>query len=213
MTQFDILVFALLAISGFIGFSRGAVREVAAFAALILAAGLAVFGLPVFAPIFRGFIHPDWLGSVAAVVGVFLIAFIALRLIGSGVARQVQSTQMLGFLDRSLGLLIGLGRGLIVLGALYLMFNAATPQDLRPAWMTGARTWPTAARMGELIKSFAPQGLDLAGRLKPAFDRAVHEGSGDKTTTDVYEARVPGPPDPGTPDSGTPDSGRPETTR
>ena len=208
MTQFDILVFGLLGISGFIGFTRGAVREVAAFAALILAAGLAVFGLPVFAPIFRGFIHPGWLGSVAALVGVFLITFIALRLIGSGVARQIQSTQMLGFLDRSLGLLIGLGRGLIVLGALYLMFNAATPQDLRPAWMTGARTWPTAVRMGDLIRAFAPQGLDLAGRLKPGLERAVREGSGDKTTTEVYEPRKPDPADPGRPDPGLP-----ETTR
>ena len=121
----------------------------------------------------------------------FGVAFIALRLIGAGIARQVQNTQMLGFLDRSLGLLIGLGRGLIVLGALYLLFNAATPEDLRPRWITGARTWPIASNMGRLLETLAPQGLDVAGRLKPAFDRAVGEGSGDRSTTDGYEAREP----------------------
>jgi membrane protein required for colicin V production len=164
------------------------VREVFALAALVVAAGLAVFGLPAFGPLVRKVVQPDWLGTMAAIVLVFIIAFIALRLIGAGLARRVQNTQMLGFLDRSLGLLIGLGRGLIVLGALFLMFNAATPEDLRPRWITGAKTWPLAANMGRLLDELAPKGLDVAGRLKPAFDRAV---SGDRTTTDGYEAREP----------------------
>ena len=187
MTQFDLLVLALLGVSAAVGFLRGAVREIAALLALVVAAGLAVFGLPVFGPIFRGFIHPGWLGTLASIVIVFVVAFVALRLIGAGVARAVQSTA-LGFLDRSLGLLIGLGRGLVVLGALYLMFNAATPQDLRPKWITGARTWPLATSMGRLLDELAPKGLDVAGRLKPAFDRAVSDGSRDRTTTEGYEA-------------------------
>lgn len=196
MTQFDFLVLGLLGVSAAVGFARGAVREVFALAALVVAAGLAVLGLPVFAPMVRDVVQPGWLGTVAALVLVFVVAFVALRLIGAGVARQVQNTQMLGFLDRSLGLLIGLGRGLIVLGALYLMFNAATPEDLRPRWMTGAQTWPIASNMGRLLESLAPQGLDVAGRLKPAFDRAVGEGSGDRTATDGYEAREPASTDP-----------------
>lgn len=191
MTQFDFLVLALLGISAAVGFFRGAVREIAALVALVVAAGLAIFGLPVFGPMVREAVRPGWLGTAAALVLVFAIAFIALRLIGAGIARQVQSGQMLGFLDRSLGLLIGLGRGLIVLGALFLMFNAATPEDLRPKWITEARTWPIASNMGRLIQGLAPRGLDLADRLKPGFDRAVREGSGDRSATDRYEAREP----------------------
>ncbi|MBL8773183.1 MAG: CvpA family protein [Phenylobacterium sp.] len=192
MTQLDLLVLALLGVSAAVGFVRGAVREVFALLALVLAAGLAVFGLPAFGPMVREVVQPDWLGTIATLVLVFAAAFIALRLIGAGLARSVQKTQMLGFLDRSLGLLIGLGRGLIVLGALYLMFNAATPEDLRPRWITQAQTWPLAANMGRLLDELAPKGLDVAGRLKPAFDRAV---SGDNTTTEGYEAREPAVPD------------------
>lgn len=191
MTQFDILVLGLLLISAAVGFVRGAVREVFALLALVAAAGLSIFGLPVFGPLVRDVVKPEWLGTVASLALVFVVAFVALRLIGAAIARHVQSTQMLGFLDRSLGLLIGLGRGLIVLGALFLMFNAATPQDLRPKWITGAQTWPLASSMGALILKLVPQGLDIAGRVKPAFDRAVGDGSGDNTTTDRYEARQP----------------------
>jgi len=191
VSQFDFLVFALLGVSAAVGFFRGAVREIFALMALVVAAGLAVLGLPVFGPPVREVVQPDWLGTIAAIVLVFVIAFIALRLIGAGLAQRVQKTQMVGFLDRSLGLLIGLGRGLIVLGALYLMFNAATPEDLRPRWITEARTWPLASNMGRLLDELAPKGLDVAGRLKPAFDRAIGEGSGDRTATGRYEAREP----------------------
>ncbi len=189
LSLLDLIVAALLLISAAVGFSRGAVREVFALTALLVAAAVAVLGLPTFGPIARRALQPDWLGTPAALVGVFVVAFIALRLIGEGVARQVQKSRMIGFLDRSLGLLIGLGRGLMVLGVLYLMFNAATPQDLRPKWITEARTWPLAGNMGRLLQALAPDGLGLAGRLGPTFDRAVREGSGDRTTTEGYEAR------------------------
>jgi membrane protein required for colicin V production len=188
VTQFDALVFALLAISAAVGFFRGAVREIAALLALIVAAVVAVLALPISGPFFRTLVHPAWLGTIAAAAVVFVVTFVALRLIGAGLARQVQSTQVLGFLDRSLGLLIGLARGLIVLGALFLMFNAATPQDLRPPWITQARTWPLAHNMGRLLETLAPKGLDIAGRFTPALDRAVRDGSRDRTTAEGYEA-------------------------
>ncbi|WP_293677245.1 CvpA family protein [uncultured Phenylobacterium sp.] len=194
MTQFDILVLLLLGVSAAVGFARGAVREIIALLALVFAAGLAVFGLPVFGPMVRNVIQPDWLGTVSSLILVFIVAFVALRLIGAGVSRAVQRAQGLGFLDRSFGLLIGLGRGLIVLGALFLMFNAATPEDLRPKWITDAQTWPLAANMGRVLDELAPKGLDVAGRLKPAFDRAVRDGSGDRTTTDGYDAPEPANP-------------------
>ena len=188
LTQFDLIVLTLLLISGAVGFARGAVREVAALVALVVAAFLAIVGLPVSAPVVREIVRPDWLGTVAALILVFGVTYLALRLIGAGLARRVQRTDVLGALDRSVGLLIGLGRGLLVLGALYLMFNAATPQDLRPRWITEAKTWPLATEMGDLLESLAPQGLDLAARLGPAFDNAVRDGSGDRRVTDRYDA-------------------------
>jgi len=192
VTQFDLLVAALLLISAAIGFTRGAAREIAALVALVGAAAFAVFGLPVFSPLVRHVVHPDWLGAVATLVLVFLVTYILLRLVGGAFARQIQKSNLIGTLDRSIGLAIGLARGLIVLGALNLMFNAATPKDLQPHWITGATTWPLAQNMGRLLTALAPSGLDIAGRLKPAFERAVGDALGDRTTTDGYDARQRG---------------------
>jgi membrane protein required for colicin V production len=192
VTQFDFIVLGLLLISAAVGFARGAAREIAAMVALVAAAAVAVFGLPLFGPMARNLVRPDWLGTAVGLLVVFGVTYVALRLIGAGVARRVQETDVLGALDRTMGLLIGLIRGLVVLGALNLMFNAATPKDLQPRWIVGSTTWPLAQNMGRLLTALAPKGLDIAGRLKPAFDRAVGDALGDRPATDGYDARQRG---------------------
>jgi membrane protein required for colicin V production len=189
LTQFDLIVAALLLLSAAIGFARGAVREIVALMALLLAAASAIFGLRHAAPVVRQVVHPEWLATACALLGVFVCVYILLRVLGGLIARRIQQTSFLGALDRSVGLAIGLGRGLIILGALNLMFIAATPADLRPAWITGATTWPLAQNMGRMLNALAPKGLDVAGRLKPAFDRAVGDAADDRSKTEGYDAR------------------------
>ncbi len=196
LTQFDVIVLVWLVISAAVGFARGAMREIVALTALFVGAAFAILTLSESAPIGRRFIHPDWLGTGAALLGMFLVAYLLVRLVGGLIARQVQETDFLGALDRSVGLAIGLGRGLIVLGALNLMFNAVTPQDMRPHWIVGSRTWPLSQDMGRLLTALAPKGLDIAGRLKPAFDRALHktqhDAIDDRLKSDGYDARQRG---------------------
>jgi len=196
LTQFDIIVLVLLLISAGVGFARGAMREIIALAALIVGALVAVFTLAKSAPAVRHFVHPDWLGTGVALIGVFLLVYLLVRVTGGIIARQIQETDFLGALDRSIGLAIGLARGLLVLGALNLMFNAATPKDLQPHWIVGASTWPLAQNMGRLVAALAPQGMDIAGRLKPAFDRALHSAQhdaiDDRLKSEGYDARQRG---------------------
>jgi membrane protein required for colicin V production len=129
---------------------------------------------------------------MGALAGVFVVTYVVLRLIGAGVARSIQRTHVLGALDRMVGLAIGVVRGLAVMGGLYLMFNAATPEDLRPHWITGSMTWPVARSMGQLLTDLAPRGLDLAGRIRPAFDQAVKGAPRDRNAAGGYDARQRG---------------------
>ena len=196
LTQFDVIVLILLAVSAAMGFFRGAVLEIVSLFALVVAAGAAIFSLSGAAPIARKVIHLDWLATAAALIVVFVVVFVLIRMVGAMIARQIQQTDFLGFLDRSLGLAIGLARGLIVLGALNLMFNAATPKDLQPHWIVGSTTWPLSQTMGKLLVAMAPQGMDIAGQLKPAFERALHSAKhdaiDDRLKSEGYDARQRG---------------------
>lgn len=196
LTQFDLIVLALLLISAAFGYGRGAVSEIAALTALLAAAAIAILTLPLSAPPMHTAVHSEWLATAAALILVFAVVYLVLRLMFGAAARQIQETRFLGVLDRSLGLLIGLARGLLVLGALNLAFNAATPEELRPQWIVSSKTWPLSQNMGHLLKAMAPKGLDIAGRLKPAFDHAVNAAArkaiDDRLKSDGYDARQRG---------------------
>lgn len=193
LTQFDIIVLVLLLISAAAGFWRGAVHEVVSLLALVVAAAVAVLALHRTAPIAQHVLHPGWLATGAALILVFILVYGVVRAAGAIIARQVRETDFLGALDRSLGLAVGLLRGLFVLGALDLMFNAATPKDLQPHWIVGSATWPLAQDMGRAISALAPEGMDLAGRIKPAFDDALHSAKhdaiDDRLKSEGYDAR------------------------
>jgi membrane protein required for colicin V production len=146
---FDIVVLAILVVSAGFGFVSGATREMVRALSFVLAAVIAIYGLRWSGPIGRELIDPDWVGTVLAGLIVFVVVYAALRIGGGGLARGVQSTQVLGILDRTVGLGFGLLRALVVLGALYLAFNAATPPDRVPKWMTGAALYPLTKASGD----------------------------------------------------------------
>lgn len=190
MTLFDLIAFSLLAISGGVGFYRGAVREMMSVLALIIAAAGALWGLRVSGPIAREMMDPDWIANVAAVLAVFIAIYVVLRLIGGRLANQVQATQFLGFLDRSMGAAFGLIRSLVVLGAFSLALQAASPPERMPQWIAGAALYPLTRAAGEVLKTFAPKGLDVADRLRPAISGAVRDGAGDPPSEEGYDDRA-----------------------
>ena len=190
---FDIVVLAILLTSAGFGFVSGATREMVRALSFVLAAVIAIYSLRWTGPIGRDLIDPDWGGTVLAGLVVFVVVYAALRIAGGGLARGIQSTQVLGILDRTVGLGFGLLRALVVLGALHLAFNAATPPDRVPKWMTGAAFYPLTSAAAKALKAFAPKGLDMAGKLAPSIGDAVREGSatdrGDSADAQGYDPR------------------------
>jgi len=184
---FDIVVLSILLTSAAVGFFSGATREMVRALSFVLAAVIAIFGLRWTAPLARETIDPDWLASVVAGLAVFVLIYATLRITGGAMVRGVHNTHVLGVLDRMVGLGFGVLRALVVLGALHLAFEAATPADRVPKWMTGAAFYPLTSASARILKAFAPKGLDMADKLAPSIGGAVREGS----TTDRGDSGGP----------------------
>ena len=177
MPWFDIVVLSILLASAGIGFYQGAAREMVAVLSFFVAAVVAVYALRMTGPIGRSMIDPDWAGTAAAIVAVFVVVYGLLRVVGGGLAQKIQQTQIIGLFDRTIGTGFGLVRAFILLGALNLAFNAAVPDNLRPKWLNEAAFYPMTVAAGQMLKTFAPKGMDFAERLKPALTDAVRDGS------------------------------------
>jgi membrane protein required for colicin V production len=177
LTQFDFVAGGLLIVSAVIGFSRGATQELFGALAFLAAAAAALFLLRFTAPLGRDIVDPDWAGIALALLFVFALTYIALRLLGAGLRRRAHETQALGLLDRGVGAGFGLVRALVVLGAFNLLFQMASDKDNAPKWVTGSVTYPVTDASGRILKAFAPEGLAMARSVAPAIEKAVDDGT------------------------------------
>jgi len=188
--MFDLIVLLILAVSAVIGFVRGAVREVVTVVAFVLSILIAIFLLRLTAPPFRHVIHPDWLASTTAIIVIFLVAYIALRVIGGHMTERVKRVRHIGTFDRVIGLGFGLVRALVTLGLFNIVFQIATPPERTPKWVTEAKLYPLTEVSADALRAMAPKGSAIASKVAPALKDAVAEGAkGDKDGDRGYEAR------------------------
>ena len=158
MNLFDLVAGLVILLSAGIGFSRGVIMELVALFAFTLAATASIYLMPLTTPFARAEIHPMWAANAAAVVVAFLIVYVGLRLLGGGVSRSLRGQATLGTLDRSFGLAFGVGRALVVLGVVYLVFDA-NPFGQAPDLLTRAKLYPLARGSGLVMASIAPGGV------------------------------------------------------
>ena len=173
MTQFDLIAVLILAVSGLIGFARGAVRELTTVVAFVAAVAIALLSLRLTGGLARHWLHPAWVANVVALLVGFLVSYMAIRIIGAGLTRSVHEVHALGGIDRVVGLGIGLIRGFVLLGVFQMVFSAATPRERMPQWISHAALYPAAIDSAQALKSLEPAGQALAGKLAPTLKQAV----------------------------------------
>jgi membrane protein required for colicin V production len=199
MSLFDLAAGLVLIVSAVVGWIRGATREVATLAALVIAAIVAIAALRLTGPVARHAIHTPWLANIAAILIVFAAVYILLRVMAGALTRRIHQTQGLGGLDRMVGAGFGVGRALVILGLANLTLNAIMPAAQMPLWIKGAWLYPVSSASAQTLKAFAPRGVDLAKRVAPVVGSAI-SGSADQDQNQAYNS-APATPDP-----------RPETT-
>ena len=62
----------------------------------------------------------------------------------------------IGALDRTLGFLFGLARGLLIVVVAYLFFSWLVPDKQRPDWVTGAKSRVVLQGTGDWLMSLLP---------------------------------------------------------
>ena len=157
ITAIDVLVIGVVVISAAFAMVRGLIHETFAIIEWVAGSYVALRFTPVFRPLVSGFIHPPWLEWAAVFVGTFLIVFIPLSIMSHRLSEIVRKSDI-GPVDRTLGLVFGAARGLVIVGLAYLAFGALVPEQDRPETLTKARLFPLIANTGDVLLSLAPQG-------------------------------------------------------
>jgi len=160
----DLLVIAVILVSAGFAIFRGFVAETLSIFAWAVAAFASLYLGAYATPLFTGMMSL-LLARLAAYVFVFLAVLIPLSFASARFSESVKKSAI-GPLDRSLGGVFGVVRGLIVLGMCYLLLCLMQPPSRQPAWITHAWTYPLVQDTSDVLLSLVPT------RDSRAFDRS-----------------------------------------
>jgi membrane protein required for colicin V production len=129
----DYIIIVIIAVSTVISLLRGFVRESLALAGWILAVWVSLMFMSQMAIFINPYLNlPPSILSLVSFALLFILTLIVSALVTNLVAKLVDQTGLSGT-DRSIGMLFGIARGIIIVGILVLLAGfTLVPQD--PWW-------------------------------------------------------------------------------
>jgi membrane protein required for colicin V production len=162
----DILLIVVMLISGMLAMVRGLIREVLSIAGWAAAAGAALYAYAKLLPYAKAYFSNwnDYLVAGGTVASAFLLTLIIVSVITVRISDKVLDSRI-GALDRTLGFLFGLARGLIIVVVAFAFFDWLVPKA-QPTWITSAQALPVLKSLRDDIISMSPDLEALYLRVK-----------------------------------------------
>ena|SRR5438874_645341 len=167
ITLLDMILIGVMLVSAVLAMIRGFMREVLSIAAWIIAAVATLYAYSKLLPFAKSYFNNDIVATAAVVGGTFLGTLIIVSVITVRFSDMVLDSRV-GALDRTLGFLFGLGRGLIIVVVAFLFFAWLVPPRTQPAWVANAKSKVVLQRTGDWLMSMLPDDPEstILKRLK-----------------------------------------------
>jgi membrane protein required for colicin V production len=159
ITWLDIVLLSVMLISGILAMIRGFMREVLSIAAWGAAAVATALLYNKLLPIAKANISSDIVATGAVIGGVFLITLLIVSIITVRISDMILDSRI-GALDRTLGFLFGLGRGLIIVVVAFVFFAWLVPPGKQPEGVRNAKSRVVLENTGEWLQALLPQDMD-----------------------------------------------------
>ncbi|MGB3488056.1 MAG: CvpA family protein, partial [Xanthobacteraceae bacterium] len=155
ITILDLVLLAVMLISGLLAMVRGFMREILSIAAWGTAALVTLYSYQKLLPTAKTYIASDTLASIAVIAGVFIATLIVVSIITVRISDMILDSRI-GALDRTLGFLFGLARGLLIVVVAFLFFAWLVPAKQRPDWVSSAKSLTMLQSTGDWLMSLLP---------------------------------------------------------
>jgi membrane protein required for colicin V production len=200
ITLLDILLLVVMLISGLLAMIRGFMREILSIGAWGVAALVTLYSYSRVVPIVKQYVTSDTVAAGITIGGVFLLTLLIVSIITVRISDMVLDSRV-GALDRTLGFLFGLGRGLVIVVVAFLFFAWLVPDRSQPDWVRGAKSKVVLQSTGQWLMSMLPDDPEstILKRLKkpkpddqdaPPDATPVPPGQKSELQTPTIQARI-----------------------
>jgi membrane protein required for colicin V production len=152
----DIFLIVLMLLSGLLAMVRGLIREVLSIAGWAAAAGaglLAYFKLLPWAKSYFSSMN-DWVVAIGTVGVASVITLIVVSVVTVKISDKSLDSRI-GALDRTLGFLFGLARGLLIVVVMFAFYDWFQPKS-QPGWIANAKSLEVLKYLRDDIISMSP---------------------------------------------------------
>ena len=172
ITWLDIILLAVMLVSGVLAMIRGFLREVLSIAAWAAAAIATLMLYERLLPVAEQNIGSGTLAKITVVLGVFLVTLLIVTIITARVSDLVLDSRI-GALDRTLGFMFGLARGLLIVVVAFFLFAWFVPTNKLPEGIRDAKSREALQLTGKWLQSLLPQDMDnyLSSLFTTVFKR------------------------------------------
>lgn len=170
----DAIVIATLVLSAILAFFRGFVREVLTIIGVIGGIAGAYYGGAAIRPFFRDMfgvgegaekkedsklfdLIPYEIVADALAYGIIFLIIVILLSVISHYLSSATKKWGLGIVDRSMGVVFGIVRGIILLGLLYMPVHIFVDVEKKKEWFSGARTIIYVELTADFMARFFPE--------------------------------------------------------
>src|SRR6266516_2550273 len=167
ITLLDVILLVVMMVSALLAMVRGFMREILSIASWAAAAGATIYAYPRLLPVAKQYFTNDYVAMASVVGGVFVGTLLVVSILTIKISDVVLDSRV-GALDRTLGFLFGLGRGLIIVVVAFLFFAWLVPQRTRPSWVANAKSKVVLQSTGDWLMSMLPDDPEntILKRLK-----------------------------------------------
>jgi len=155
ITILDLVLLSVMLVSGLLAMVRGFMREILSIAAWGAAALVTLYSYSKLLPTAKTYFNSDTVASAVVVAGVFVGTLIIVSVITVRISDMILDSRI-GALDRTLGFLFGLARGLLIVVVAYEFFIWLVPDKQRPDWVVGAKSRTMLDSTGDWLKGLLP---------------------------------------------------------
>ncbi len=175
MNPADAAVIGIILLSGVIALAIGFVRTVLIMLSWGGAALVTLWGFAPARPYGRGLVDNPLAADILTGVAIFVVALIVFYVVAHFLSVRVRSSAF-SALDRTLGLVLGLFLGGVMVSLLYLGLTWLVPPSEQPTWAQDARTRPLIEAGAATVCRIAPKEFCAQGRAAGGRAGQIHEG-------------------------------------
>ena len=154
----DVIVIGIVLVSGLLALARGLIKEVFSIASWSGAVLVTIYGFTPAQPIVRDLIPWPEFAAPATIIALFIGSLIIFSVTSHLISKILQSTGA-GLIDRTLGFVFGLLRGVLIAIILFVGVGWFVGPKDQPNWFKNARTVPLAALAVDYLVSLAPADI------------------------------------------------------